>query len=394
MLKFIHPTRPVAFLIAATISLGSTAFGLYSCKNELFPPGGHPLPGGGLTPITHGQQVTAANVGRAGAAGAGIPNFSGTLKIVSGDQHYSTTQTLRNKQFTGKVLVTGGTVTFEFCSFTYAPPEASAQLQQYNGGAATGIVICNWCDFDPGLRGPQGNFETCNAQFGERGSANPLTSGASFTLYRCRLQGCGNNIGIHQYRSSGSSVTECLISSPTGGNGTHPDGMEIYSSDNITVQRSRLEIATTTDQSCVNITTDFGTCTTGNPVIIQNNYINGGTSPVLTRWFNQGGGNTGAYIKNVRYTGNYFGDSSKWGRECDFNSMDVTYSKSYALANPTVIYWDSTNVWAPNGEFVSSPPFAPSGDVPAGLPHTLGSFVDARNFYGGEVWRWSGHVLP
>ncbi|MHA4809753.1 hypothetical protein ACX0G9_16690 [Flavitalea flava] len=385
--------RPKSFLAAAALFLVCTGINVAGCKNELPFPGGNPLPNGpgGVIPVIHGQQITAANVGRAGAAAANIVNYNPTLTAVSGNKTYSTTQTIRNKQFTGKVLVTGGKVTFEFCSFTYAPPEASAQLQQYNGGAAAGSVICNWCDFDPGLRGPQGNFETCNAQFGERGDANPSTTGASFTLYRCRLQGCGNNIGIHQYRSSGSSVSECFISSPTGGGGTHPDGMEIYSSDNILVLRSRLEIATNTDQSCVNITTDFGNCTTGNPVVIQDNYIDGGTSPVLTRWFNQG---VGTYIKNVRYTGNFFGDSSKWGRECDFNSMNVTYNKTYALANPTVIYWDSTNAWAPNGEHVTNPATAPSGDVPAGMPHLPNGFVDARNFYGGEVWRWSGKVLP
>jgi hypothetical protein len=379
------------------VALGTAyiTFSAFGCRNELFPPGGsggdQPRGNGGGSTVTHGQQITAANTGRAGAAATHIANYSSTLTTVTGDRVYATTQTIRNKRFTGKVLVTGGNVTFEFCSFTYAPPAASAQLQQYHGGPASGAVSCNWCDFDPGLRGTQGNFESCNAQFGERGDANPLTTGSSFALYRCRLEGCGNNIGIHQYRSSGSSITECYMSNPTGGGGTHPDGIEIYSSDNITVLRSRLEIATNTDQSCINITTDFGDCTTGNPVVIRDNYINGGTSPVLTRWYHQG---TGTYIKNVRYTGNFFGDSSKWGRECDFNSMNVTYNKLYALANPAVVYWDSTNVWAPNGERVDNPATAPSGDVPAGLPHVPGAFIDSRNFYGGEVWNWSGHVVP
>ena len=341
--------------------------------------------------FSHGQQITLANTGRVGAAAASVSGYSSILKTVSGNRTYSTTQTIRNKHFTGKVLVTGGTVTFEFCSFTYAPPAASAQLQQYNGGRAAGEVICNWCDFDPGLRGAEGNFESCNVQFGERGEVNPVTKGASFTLYRCRLQGCGNNIGIHQYRSSGSCVTECYMSSPTGGGGTHPDGMEIYSSDNILVERCRMEINSNTDQSCVNITTDFGDCSTGNPIVIKDNYINGGISPVLTRWHHQG---NGTYIKHVTYTGNYFGDSSRWGRECDFNGMDVTYDKGYAQANPTVIYWDRSNVWAPDGESVNDPPYVPSGEAPAGKPHLPNGFVDARNFYGGEVWVWGGRIEP
>jgi hypothetical protein len=73
--------------------------------------------------------------------------------------------------------------------------------------------------------------------------------------------------------------------------------------------------------------------------------------------------------------------------------MDVTYDKGYAQAHPTVIYWDKSNVWAPDGECVKDADYALSGDVPAGRPHLAGGFVDARNFYGGEVWVWGGRVF-
>jgi hypothetical protein len=80
------------------------------------------------------------------------------------DQTYSSDQTIRNTNFTGIIKVTGGNVVFEFCSFTAQPLSAiispSAALQQFNGGDACGTVTCNWCDFDSGLRGNQGNFET------------------------------------------------------------------------------------------------------------------------------------------------------------------------------------------------------------------------------------------
>ena len=201
------------------------------------------------------------------------------------------------------------------------------------------------------------------------------------------MQGCGNLVGCHQWQSAGSALTECYIADPTSGAGTHPDGFEIYSSDNLTIQRCRLMINSATDQSCLNMTNDFGALPVGNPVIVQDCYINGGISPILTR-------PQGAITKkNIRYTGNYLGDSSQYGRECDFNSMNVTYNLNYHLASPSVIYWSPTNLWAPNGEGVLDPATAPSTDVPAGKPHIPGNFVDARNFYAGEIFVWNGMVV-
>jgi hypothetical protein len=97
--------------------------------------------------ITHGQQVTAATVGR--AAAEGLPSFA-ALTTRRGAT-FNATQTVRNVNFTGEVTVTSGTVTFEYCTFTSSPAAKRAALLQYNGGKATGTVICNYCDFDSGL---------------------------------------------------------------------------------------------------------------------------------------------------------------------------------------------------------------------------------------------------
>lgn len=338
--------------------------------------------------VTHGQQITTSNTGRIGASAAGVSNYSATLTTVSGTRTYASTQTIRNTRFTGPVEVTGGTVIFEFCQFASQPAAAAAQLRLYNDGGATGTVICNWCDFATGLSGIQGAFETTCFQAGERGSANPPTTDptSSFVLYRCNLTGAGNILGMHQFAAGASRVTESYLHDPTNGDGSHPDGMEIYSSNNLTVERSRIIISSGTDQSCLNITNDFALPSTAQPIIIQSCYINGGTSPVLTR--NQGG-----KPQKVSYADNYFGDSSQWGRECDFNGMNVTFNTAYAAANPEVIYWAPSNVWAPNGEGITPNSTAPSGDTKAGLPHTYGSFVDERNFYAGEVWLWNGSVV-
>ena len=129
----------------------------------------------------------------------------------------------------------------------------------------------------------------------------------------------------------------------------------------------------------------------GNPIGIVNCYIDGGIAPILTRWSNQGIG-TNSAIYNVSYIGNRFGDASAYGRECDFQGMDVTFDAAYAKANPSVIYWARDNVWAPNGEGVTNSAKAPSGDASAGLPHTPGSFIDQRNFFGGEMFVWNGRV--
>jgi hypothetical protein len=340
--------------------------------------------------VTHGQQITAAMVGR--AAAEGLANFA-ALTTRRGAT-FNTTQTVRNVNFTGEVSVTSGTVTFEYCTFTSSPTAKRAALLQYNGGKATGTVICNYCDFDSGLRGNAGNFETCGFQAGQRGFLNPATIGkdSAFTLYRCRIEGFGNNVGVHKYQNQASKITECLLVNGTLGGGSHVDGIEIYSSDNLTVERCRIALPTTNCQSCINIAPmDIPFPSPGNPIGIVNCYIDGGIAPILTRWSNQGIG-TNSAIYNVSYIGNRFGDASAYGRECDFQGMDVTFDAAYAKANPSVIYWARDNVWAPNGEGVTNSAKAPSGDASAGLPHTPGSFIDQRNFFGGEMFVWNGRV--
>lgn len=335
--------------------------------------------------LTNGQQINITNVGRAGAAAAGVANYSGTLTTVSTAQNISTTQTIRNTRYTNQVDITGGTVVFEFCQFAFQPTSGGHALRIYNGGATTGTVTCNWCDFDSGLRGAQGAFETCGFQAGERGGGNPATTSlaSSFTLYRCGVQGHGNGIGLHQWRASPSAITECYVTNLTSGGGSHIDAIECYSSDNITIQRCRLVPA---EQSLINITPDFGMVPApGNPLIIQNNYINGASgstnSPVLTRWYHQGEGTPyeSGWVRNVRYIGNYFGDANSWDAIADFNRMDVTYNAAYAIANPTVIYWSTDNVWAPNGEGVTS--------------NTPGASITSTAFFAGESGAWNGTIV-
>ena len=354
-----------------------------------------PVPEIGTT-LAHGQEIKPGVVGRAGAASLRLANFASELETLAGAQVISSSRTLRNQRFTGKVLVTGGEVTFEFCSFEYIPEAiADAQLQQYNRGRNAGRIVCNWCDFDPGLRGAQGLRETFNVQLGELGMANPPTVGSRSTLYRCRLQGCGNGVGIHRYRSAGSDISECLIGSLTHGDRNHSEGVEIRSSDNITIERSRIVVDPATDQSCLIITPSLGKVVSARPILIQDCYLAGGAIPVIiTRYGDGPQAEAGDGSDNVRFIANRFGDASNWGRLCNFNRMDVTHDLAYAAAHPRVIYWASSNVWAPDGEGVTSPATAPSGDAPAGLPHTSGGFVDARNFFGGETWIWDGKVLP
>ncbi len=331
--------------------------------------------------LTNGQQVNSAIVGRAGAALFARPNYSPTL-TTQGGQTFTTTQTIRNRQFTGKVIVTGGSVVFEYCIFSFAPPTLSSALQLYNGGAATGSVTCNWCDFDSGLRGASGNDETCGLQIGERVTAATIGQASSFTMYRCRFEGFANLIGLHKFQCQPSLVSECLMTSETTGGATPANGIEWYSSNNVTVQRCRIMNGTSlNNQSCINIDIMDGQAFGSDPDNIIDSYINGGLAPVRTRAGN-----------SIGYQRNYFGDSAYYGRECDFNSVDVTYNVAYAAVNPSVVFWESTNIWAPDGESVTSPATAPSSDATAGLPHTVNTFVDARNFFGGAGFlQWNGN---
>ncbi len=337
-----------------------------------------PTAGGG---IVNGQQITSANVGRVGAAAAAVANYSSTLTTISTAQTYSTTQTIRNTRFTNTVDVTGGTVTFEFCQFAAQPASAAYALRQYNNGADAGIVVCNWCDFDSGLRGTAGNFESTGFQAGERGSGstNPMTTGSRFALYRCGVQGYGNGLGMHRWRSAASStVTECWVQNLTSGGGTHVDGVEVYSSGNIIIQRCRI-VLISDDQSCINIATAFDTVPDGYPVTIQNNYFNGGTEPVLAQWYGQPAPGP---LRGVSFIGNWFGDLNSpafTDYEADFAGMNCTYNLAYATADNTTLYWAWDNVWAPNGEGITNPA------TMAELPHTGGKFLSSAQWgYGGS----------
>jgi hypothetical protein len=326
----------------------------------------------------HGQQVKVA--GR--ALGVGLPGYSATM-TTKGATTYSADTTVSNVKFTGEVVVTGGNVAFQYCSFEHAPAQGRAALLQYNGGQACGTVSASYCDFDSGLRGAQGTFESCGFQAGQRGSANPGTIGkaSSFKLYRCRIEGFGNYIGYHKFQNNLCEVTECLMQNGTTGGGSHTDGIEIYSSDNIKLLRCRITLPSTATQSNINITPmDISMPNPGKPVRIEGCYINGGRSPVLTRPTSATDKALG-FPRNVSYVDNRYGDLSEYDRECDFNSMKVTFDEAWSqtAANQPVIYWAKSNVWAPDGEGVTK--------------HTKGAFIDESNFFGGEVWIWNGSVV-
>ena len=344
----------------------------------------------GLT-VSNGQSINLTNVGRAGAALYRISNYSDTLTTVSGDQTYSERQTIRNTIFTGSVKVTGGNVIFEFCSFAAQPPSArispAAALQQYNGGDASGTVTCDWCDFDSGLRGNQGNLETEAFNAGER--AHPITDqpASSFTLYRCRIQGFGNGISLVGWQCGPSNITECYIADCTSGEGTHMDGIEIDCSDNITVQRCKL-IGRLRGQSLVNITTETAH---SNPIIIRNNMFlpQGDNAPILIALNKM----SSKYKRNVSMIDNYFGDHTMFpfevqlaGYEKPMRGLNVTFDQAYFNANqansePGLVYWSRGNVWTPDGEGVRNP-----------VGHKPGSFVSQSNFSNGPT-RWTGRVL-
>jgi hypothetical protein len=331
--------------------------------------------------VSNGQSINLTNVGRAGAAVYDIPNYSADLRTVEGDQTFSTDQTIRNTNFPGIVKVTGGNVVFEFCSFTAQPPSAGiapgAGLQQYNGGDECGTVTCNWCDFDTSLRGTQGNSETEGFNAGER--AHPITNrpASSFTLYRCRIQGFGNGISLDGWQCGPSYITECYIGDCTSGGGTHVDGIEIYSSDNIIVQRCRL-VGQFRGQSLVNVTNDWGQTANSNPIIIRNNFIlpQGDNAPILVAINN----NDSNFKRNVSVIDNYFGDHTRFGFEVQLagnekplRGLNVTFDQAFFDANqanePGLIYWSRGNVWTPDGEGIRNP-----------VGHKPGAFVGQGNF--------------
>lgn len=346
------------------------------------------------SPVYNGQSINLTNVGRAGAALYGVPNYSADLTTLERDQTYSTDQTIRNTNFLGIVKVTGGNVVFEFCSFTTQPPSAriapGGALQQYNGGEACGTVTCNWCDFDSGLRGSQGSWETEAFNAGER--TRPITNQPSsfFTLFRCHVQGFGNGISLDGWQCGPSDITECYIGDCTSGEGTHMDGIEIYSSDNIVVQRCRL-VGRLRGTSFLNITNDWGQTANSNPIIIRNNMIlpDGDAAPILIAINN----NNSTYKTNVSVIDNYFGDHTWFpfeiqlaGNERPMRGLNVTFDQGYFNAaykadEPGLVYWSKGNVWTPNGEGIRNP-----------VGHKPGNLVSQKSFSNGQLV-WTGRLL-
>lgn len=172
------------------------------------------------------------------------------------------------------------------------------------------------------------------------------------------------------------------------------DGIEIYSSDNITVQRCRL-IGQPGGQSAVNITNDWGQTANSNPIVIQNNIFlpQGDNAPILVAINNNGS----HYKRNVSVIDNYFGDDTNFGFEVQLagnenpmQGLNVTFNQAYFNANqantPGLVYWSTGNVWTPDGEGVSNPSGA------KGLPHKPGNFISEANFSDGPS-AWTGQVL-
>ena len=168
------------------------------------------------------------------------------------------------------------------------------------------------------------------------------------------------------------------------------DGIEIYSSDNITVQRCRL-VGRFRGQSLINITNDWGQTANSNPIIIRNNIIlpQGDAAPILVAISN----NDSPYKRNVSVIDNYFGDHTMFsfevqlaGYEKPMRGLNVTFDQAYFNANqannePGLVYWSRGNVWTPDGEGVRNP-----------VGHKPGNFVRETNFSNGPT-RWTGRVL-
>jgi hypothetical protein len=329
--------------------------------------------------VAHGQEINVNNTGRAGAAALGIAGYNASLTTINGDNTYNTTQTFNNVHFTGKIKVTGGTVTFNFCLFDAQPDPGdtgprSAALQIYDDGNECGALIANWCTFDTGLRGSQGLFETEAFQAGERPN-NPVTFGttSSFNLYRCSMRGYGNGISVHRWANIPMSyVTECYIADVTTGSGNHPDGIEYYSSGNVTVQRCRFMCQ---GVQGVNLAPSGVTWPQGYDCIIKDCYIRGGL-PIIC-------GDPGP-VYGAQWSGNYFSDETGFGDPTyfDFADLNATNNLAYHEANPGVAYWALTNVWAPDGEGVDDP-----------VEHVPGAYISHAYFFEGADGAWQGSML-
>jgi hypothetical protein len=347
--------------------------------------------------VTNGEQLT--NVGRAGAAALGLPNYSATLTVNSANVTISSDTVYRNVNFSGQITIIGGNVLFEYCLFSNQPGSAavgrSAAVLQYNGGGFCGNTQFNFCDWDSGWTTSQGNWESDGFGCGTR---QPVASGgvpttgtsSSFNLYRCNFQHYGNLLALHKWQHNNvtSYVTECMFSNNAQGgtNGsltTHPDMIEYYSSDTITIQRNKFVAATGVYTSIqTDVFSDLATASSPSfPNMVLNNFFDphGQAFPYRV------GHDTGGFQQGCYAIGNHWNDQTAYNAITSFDAQNVTFDLAYAQANPTTIYWAKSNVWAAG---VTSPPGGYSG----GQIHTPGQFADQVNFCG-ETTSWGGSIV-
>ena len=265
--------------------------------------------------LTHGEQITAALVG---LAGAGI-NPS-TLRTQGATTVTVPGTVLEGIHFTGRLTIAAANVTVRHCYFDF-----SDTFQIRILAAAT-----NWRVEWSTLRG------TSNlANWTVDGIA--VEDGASGTAYRLDISYFENGLNM-----GAGSLVESFLHDPIPNNGiAHRDQVEIYGSHHVQLLRNRI-VHDADETSAINITCDFGPT---DDVVIKDNFIDGGNFTIYDR--NQGG-----FPTHIQFVGNVFGGhTNPWvGRYAIMSASGPGSADPAAQsATPTVYLWQA-NTWGETGD--------------------------------------------
>jgi hypothetical protein len=230
--------------------------------------------------VTDGRAINATNTG---IAGAGIS--VGSLTTISGNQSYTTAQTVSLKRFTGTVAVDAAVaVVFDRCQFE----GTGINTYPLNLNAGVGCTV-SYC-----------TFITASGTSGLSSIKTPLGGGAGHTINRCDVSGCENIMSLNP----STTVTECYLhdakidADPSG----HPDVIELFGAvggATYTIQRNHLVLGATNEDGDINAS-PFSTNCVITLMTITDNYVEDGNAHLLID--NQA---TGGDVTNTDFSRNY-----------------------------------------------------------------------------------------
>lgn len=280
--------------------------------------------------ITHGRQINASNTGL---------NYNGinpsTLTPVSGPQEYSTPgQVISGKSFNNTVYISGDNITIRNCKILYGGDASFGVSIQANNVTVEGCLIT----------APTGQ------SLYEPIAIDGSTTGA--TIHRCDISRGAQFITTNAFNVTiiENYMHDCATDSDRT---QHPDGIEVFGSQNTVIARNWLSMGTDPNVSYYDGVVDIGAIPNDmHPNVagctVEDNYLQGGQEIILT----DNTHDTAGKITNLIVRRNdmdqltdagsgqqYFGPGHAL---LDYDGHPIVQTAAAQAANPFAILWPTS----------------------------------------------------